>query len=156
MINNEGRELGWDDIIEAESNDFVLLEAGDYDFEVTGFERARHNGSDKLPPCNKAIVEITVNSTKGKCVIKHNLFLHTITEGMLSSFFKAIGQKKAGETVKMDWNKVVGAKGRAKVGIRKWTSKNGEELSNNEIKKFYEAESIPQSTPQGNFEAGRF
>ena len=43
------RELDWDDEIERES-DFVLLPEGDYDFTVTGFERARHEGSEKLPP----------------------------------------------------------------------------------------------------------
>ena len=42
------KELGWDDVIEKES-DFTLLPAGDYDFTITGFERARHEGSEKLP-----------------------------------------------------------------------------------------------------------
>ena len=83
MNNNAERELGWDDPIENDSPDFVLLPEGDYDFEVVSFERARHAGSEKLPPCNKAIVHIKIEGEEGISIIRHNLFLHTITEGML-------------------------------------------------------------------------
>ena len=78
------RELDWNDEIEKDS-DFTLLPEGDYDFTVESFERGRHPGSDKLPACNKAILK-----------------LHTKTEGMISAFFTAIGQKKKGEKVKMN------------------------------------------------------
>ena len=37
------RELGWDDVIEKDSN-FVTLPEGDYDFVIDHFERARHPG----------------------------------------------------------------------------------------------------------------
>lgn len=146
----EGRELGWEDIIENDGPEFVILPEGDYDFEVVNFERARHNGSEKLPPCNKAIVHIKIEAPQGTATIKHNLFLHTITEGMLCAFFTGIGQRKKGEKVTMNWNKVIGSKGRAKVIIRKWTNDEGRELQSNEIKKFYE----PVEKP--GFEAGRF
>ena len=39
------REFNWDDTIEKDSTDFVLLQEGDYDFEVESYERARHGGS---------------------------------------------------------------------------------------------------------------
>lgn len=146
----EGRELGWEDQIENDGPEFVVLPEGDYDFEVVNFERARHNGSDKLPPCNKAIIHIKIDAPQGSTTIKHNLFLHTITEGMLCAFFTAIGQRKKGQKVTMNWNQVVGSKGRAKVTIRKWTNDEGRELQSNEIKKFYE----PIEKP--GFEAGRF
>lgn len=150
---NEGYEIGWEGQIQNDSPEFVLLPEGDYDFEVIDFERARHPGSDKLPPCNKAVVHIRIEGPEGVSTIKHNLFLHSTTEGMLCAFFTGIGQRKHGEKVTMNWNKVVGAKGRAKVGIRKWTYE-GREMSANEIKKFYE----PEDKPQGNvnFQAGRF
>jgi hypothetical protein len=150
MNNAEGRELGWDDLIENDSPEFIVLPEGDYDFEVSNFERARHNGSDKLPPCNKAIIHIRVETPQGVCTIKHNLFLHTITEGMLCAFFTAIGQRKKGEKVTMNWNKIVGSKGRAKIGIHEWTNNEGKTFQSNEIKKFYEPEISP------SFEAGRF
>jgi hypothetical protein len=150
-MSNTGYEINWDGPIENDSPDFVTLPEGDYDFEVVEFERARHNGSDKLPPCNKAIVHIRVQGAQGMSTIKHNLFLHSITEGMLCSFFAAIGQRKKGERVTMNWNAVVGAKGRAKVGVRKFTNDKGEAKEYNEIKKFYDSEE-----KKVGFEAGRF
>ena len=54
------REFNWDDTIEKDSTDFVLLQEGDYDFEVESYERARHGGSEKLPPCNKAVLKLRI------------------------------------------------------------------------------------------------
>ena len=54
--------------------------------------------------------------------MKHNLFLHSSTEGMLSAFFGAIGQKKHGEPLRMNWN-ILGAKGVARIGKRQGTGK---------------------------------
>ncbi len=132
-----GREYSWDDSIEKDS-EFTLLPECDCDFEVLSFERGRHAGSDKLPPCNKAILSIKLESPEGESTVKHNLFLHSSVEGMLCAFFSAIGQRQKGEKITMDWNKVPGSSGRCKVGIRKWTGDDGTERSSNEIKKFYE------------------
>lgn len=134
----EERELGWDDQIENDSPDFTLLPAGDYDFTVTEFERQRHNGTEKLPPCNKAVVSLKFETPEGTTTIKHNLFLHTKTEGMLCAFFTAIGQRKKGEKLTMNWNSVVGSTGRAKLKVREWTNEKGELKRFNEVQKFYE------------------
>lgn len=155
MSNNEGYELGWDDSIENDGPDFVILPEGDYDFEITEFERGRHGGSEKLPPCNKAVIHIKIEGEEGVSIIRHNLFLHSITEGLLCAFFTGIGQRKKGEKITMNWDKVVGSTGRAKVGIRKWTNDSGEEKVFNEITRFYEPEESQQEN-QPKFEAGRF
>jgi hypothetical protein len=152
-MSNNGYEINWDDSIENDGPDFVVLPEGDYAFEVVEFERARHNGSDKLPPCNKAIVHIKIQGQGGTTTIKHNLFLHSITEGMLCAFFAGIGQRKRGEKVTMNWNAVVGATGKAKVGLRKWNNDKGEQISSNEIKKFYDPE---EGAPAKGFKAGSF
>jgi hypothetical protein len=150
---NPGHELDWNSPIENDGPEFILLPEGDYDFEVVTFERGRHNGSEKLPPCPKAVVHIKINTPEGTTTtIKHNLFLHSITEGMLCAFFAGIGQRKKGEKLTMNWNTVPGSKGRAKIGIRNFTADDGKTLQFNEIKKFYEP---PEVTP-GNFQAGRF
>lgn len=154
-MSNEGYELSWDSQIENDSPDFVILPEDDYDFEVIDFERGRHNGSEKLPPCNKAIVHIKVEGKEGISVIRHQLFLHSITEGMLCAFFTGIGQRKKGEKVTMDWNAVVGSCGRAKVGVRKWKNDEGKEMVFNEIKKFYEPAEGPQESKKG-FTPGSF
>ena len=150
--NTAGYALGWDDEIENEGPEFVVLPEGDYDFEVISFERARHAGSANLPACPKAIVSIKIKGEKGTTTIKHNLFLHSNTEGFLCAFFTAIGQRKKGEKITMNWNQVVGSKGRAKVYIDKWKNDKGEELTSNKIQKFYE----PEESESKEFEPGRF
>ncbi|HHV35786.1 MAG TPA: DUF669 domain-containing protein [Syntrophomonadaceae bacterium] len=147
----EYRELDWDDQIEDDGPEFIILPPGDYDFEVTDFERGRHQGSDNLPPCNKAIVYLRIEGKEGATTIKHQLFLHTKTEGLLCAFFTGIGQRKKGERITMNWDKVIGATGRAKIGIRKWTNDKGETLEFNEVKRFYEPE---DNTPK--FKPGEF
>ena len=121
--NNFEREFGWDDTIQQDST-FTLLPVGLYEFTVTGFERQRHtpnpDNPGKLPACNKAVVSIEIVTAQGKTELKHNLFLHSSTEGMLSSFFGSIGQKRKGEPLKMNWNTIIGARGVCKVGIRKY------------------------------------
>ena len=149
---NTERELNWDDEILEESS-FSILPEGDYEFTVKGFKRGRYSGGAKLPACNKAELEIEVDDGKGnKGIVFHNLFLHTKCEGLLSAFFIAIGLKKHGEPLRMNWNAVNGAKGKCKIGIRKWTGNDVREKQNNQITKFYE----PSERPKTNFKAGTF
>lgn len=139
---NQERELGWDDEIEKDGSDFVLLPEGDYDFTVKKFERARFAGSDKMPACNQAKLELTIHSQEhGDQTVFHNLFLHTKTEGLLSNFFAGIGQKKKGEKLRMNWNAVTGARGRCKLIHNKYMAK-GEERVNNQVGKFYQYEEV--------------
>ena len=106
--NGMNQEIGWDDAIENDS-EFTLLPEGDYQFMVIKFERARHNGSDKLPPCNKAIITLEVTDGTNTAQITHNLFLHRKCEGMLCAFFTAIGQRQHGERLVPNWGAVMGA-----------------------------------------------
>lgn len=161
------RELSWDDEIVKDS-DFVLIPDGDYNFTVESVERARHEGSDKLPPCAKAIVSLRIHLPDGSTqTVKHNLFLHTRCEGLLSQFFAGIGQKRKGEPLRMNWQTVPGSSGRCKIGTRTWKNKNGEDMQSNEVKKFYSPEDTPtqqtvqQTAPQpqnngGIFTPGKF
>jgi hypothetical protein len=146
---DQGRALEWDDYIEHDGLEFILLPAGDYDFEVTGIERSRHNGTEKIPPCNKVVASLQIVTPNGQTTIKHNLFLHTNVEGLLCAFFNSIGQRQKGDKFKMNWNKVVGSKGRAKITIRKFMNNNNEETERNQVSQFYEA-------PEKNFKAGVF
>lgn len=148
MAENIDRELDWDEGIELNPSSFVLLPEGEYEFTVTKFERQRHPGSAKLPSCPKAVLTLEINSADGPAIITHNLFLHTKTLGLLSAFFICIGQGKQGDMVKLDWGKVVGSTGRASVGVRKYTKKDGSEGESNEIKAF-----LP---PLRNWTAGGF
>jgi hypothetical protein len=130
-MSSEGRAFDWDDEIQKDS-DFTVLPEGEYAFEVKDFERARHPGSEKLPPCNKAIIHLKVfgGDDLGDTTVKHNLFLHEKTEGMISAFFSALGMKKHGEKLKMEWNKTIGRTGRAKIKIRKYEGNEYNEIAN--------------------------
>lgn len=140
------RELQWEDTIQKDSTGFTLLPAGDYDFTVAKFERGRHTGSTKLPACNKAILTLTIHCPQnGDVSYEHNLFLHTKTEGLLSNFFAGIGQKRKGEPLRMNWNAVMGAKGKLKLKINTYQKKDGSgEGQSNEISTFYSHEELAE------------
>lgn len=150
---NQERELGWDDEIEKDGSDFIVLPEGDYNFTVAKFERGRFAGSAKMPACNQAKLELTIHSQEhGDVVVFHNLFLHTKTEGLLSAFFAGIGQKKKGEKLRMNWNAVVGSKGKLKLEINKFTGKDGNERTNNQVKKFYPYEEVYGQQPNQQYQ----
>lgn len=136
------RELGWDDTIENDSPEYILLEEGEYDFTVDHLDRERHEGSEKLPPCWKAVLYLKVETPEGVATIRHNLFLHTRTEGMMCAFFTCIGQRQHGQRLKPRWAEVPGAKGRAIFRTREY---NGKKY--NEVKKFLEP--VPAAAPGG-------
>lgn len=139
--NNFEREFGWDDTIQEDAKEFITLQPGDYVFTVTDFERARHTPNPqktgKLPACNKAVISLEIETDEGVASLKHNLFLHISTEGMLSAFFGAIGQKKHGEPLKMNWNTVVGATGVCSVKNRTYNDN-----VYNEVKSMIYADSV--------------
>lgn len=144
------RELGWDDSIENDGSDFITLPNGEYKFTVTGFERGRYAGGEKMGPCNKAILTVDIDGGElGSATVKENLFLHSKCEGILCSFFRSIGHRKSGEALKMDWGKVVGTTGWAKVSVRKY-KKDNEELSINQVSKWLDPK------PAEGFQAGTF
>ena len=144
----QNKALNWDDEIQQEST-FTLLPEGDYDFKVINFERAWYDGSDKIPPCNKAIITIKIEAPEGTAELKENLFLTTKTEGLLSAFFASIGQKKKGEPLRMNWNKVIGATGKANIGTRTYN-----DSTYNQVKRWLSPEE--QKPSAGGFKPGAF
>lgn len=137
MNDNNFVEYGWDDEIENESSGFTLLPEGDYDFTVAKFERARHNGSEKVPPCNMAKVTFTIWGAEDKIEITENFFLCNKFEWKLSALFLAIGQKKHGEKLRMNWGAVTGAKGKCHVYVDTYRKKDGSEGKSNKINRYY-------------------
>lgn len=135
----DGYALEWDSEISAESKEFTLLPDGEYPFTVTALDRERHSGSAKLPPCPKAVVHLEVfGGAAGTTTIKHNLFLHSKTQGLLAAFLKGIGQRQSGETIKPDWSRVIGSAGHALIGSRTFTGSDGQEVTINEVRRFIE------------------
>lgn len=153
LDNNQAVAFDWDSEITSDGQEFILLEQGDYDFEVVSFERGRFDGSEKTPACNMAILSLRVkdNKTGQDVTVKENLLLCSNMEWKISSFFGAIGLKKKGEPVRMNWQAVPGARGRLEIGHRTYTNNNGEQVTTNSVKKFhYKEVQAPSFTP-GSF-----
>lgn len=133
---NVNQNIGWDDTIEVDGEEYILLDEGDYNFIVTNFERGSFPGGAKIPPCNKASITVQVNSPKGLANVKFDLLLHRSVEWKLSAFFRCIGQKKPGEKLVMNWNSVIGSNGRAHFKPRQYTNQNGELREVNDLDRF--------------------
>lgn len=143
--------LGWNDEI-TKDDEFELLPAGTYDFKVKSLERGYFDGSEKMSACPKAdltlIVRDPVTGKEGK--VFESLFLHSKSEWRLSQFFTSIGQKKKGEPLKMDWNKVPGSSGRLELTVNEYTSKkDGSKHENNRVGRY-----LPKETK--TFTPGKF
>lgn len=135
--------MDWDSTIEDDGksggSSYIVLPEGDYDFVVTGMERAHFPGSAKIPACNKMDLTLTVKTDKGMAEVKESLILYKTMEWKLSAFFRSIGLKKFGQPLVMDWSAVPGALGRAHFVPRKWTGKDGNEHESNAVDKYIDA-----------------
>lgn len=139
---NDRNMMDWNDSLVTDGQEFITLDEGDYNFVVTGFERGRYPGSEKIPTCNKAILTLAVHTDDGKlAIVKLNLILYRSLEWRISGFFRCIGQKKRGERLVMDWNKVLGSKGRAHFTRRSYIGRDGEEHQTNDVERFYDYDS---------------
>ncbi len=157
-MDDQGRELGWNDEVKNDGDDFILLPKGKYPFLIKNFDRARYDGGDNLPACNMAKVFVEVDGGNlGKTTITHRLYLHSKCEGLICQFFKATGARKHGQSYRMDWGDIKGSTGMCDVIIYK--KEDGKEYNN--IKKFLDPEKEPQllnvpAKQQNGFVEGTF
>lgn len=135
---NSNVGMDWNDTIENDGSELIILPEGDYNFIVTDFERGRFPGSAKIAPCNKAILTLQVNTDEGMARVRIDLILNRLVEWRIAAFFRCIGQKKHGERLVMDWNKVVGSQGRAHFKPRNYTNRDGNERQTNDVDRFYD------------------
>ena len=131
------RAFDWNDTI-VKDDEYELFPEGIYDFRVEILERGRFEGSEKMSACPQANLTLAitdpVSGKRGQ--IKDTLFLHSKAEWKLSQFFTAIGQKKKGEPLAMNWNAVPGSTGRLELSINQYTDRNGNKAENNRVKKY--------------------
>lgn len=128
--------LDWDAEISNDGAEFLILPEGDYLFQVVDFERGRHEPSAKLPACNKATLTLEVRTGDGIARARTDLFLHRFCEWKISSFFRCIGLKQKGEQLKMNWNQVPGAWGRAHLRPSSFVGNDGQTHQRNEVIRF--------------------
>lgn len=163
---NESQELAWDGTIVAESEpkEYVLLPEGDYAFTVEKFDKQRFipkKPDSKIPECWAAVVHLNVyphQSDADPVPMQSRLFLHSVQEWKLSEFFLAIGQKKHGEPLRMNWSLVPGAQGYLHVNHREYNGKRYNNVQHfidparvkPEIKAYYEGSAAAPAVPAFN------
>lgn len=118
MSEELGRELGWEDTITKDADNFEPVPEGDYNFVIEKFERSRSAGEGKLPPCNMAVVYFKIQDRDREITIRENYVLHSSLEWKLSELFRGVGLKNEGEPLRMNWSMLPGKTGRAKVGLK--------------------------------------
>lgn len=150
-MNEEiGREIGWDDQIENEGQEYDPLPEGIYEFTVASMDRGRFAGSAKMAACNMANIDLLIKDADGND--RHmfdSLYLNSKAEWKLSQFFLCIGQKKKGEPLKPNWNTVPGSTGKLELYIDEYKDKEGKTRKNNKVSKY-----LPYEPKQ--FKAGTF
>lgn len=78
--------LDWNDTVK-KGSEYTLIPEGVYDFTIEGFERSRYEGSDKVPPCYRALLKIRIDAPEGTTVINESLLLYRKMEWKLAEFF---------------------------------------------------------------------
>ena len=116
MTNIDNSVMDWNDVIEDDGQEFVLLPEGDYNFVVTNFERGRFPGSTKIPATNKATISIQNFSEMGVALMKFDLifsklllgnYLHSSVQSFKRKWWKLlwIGIKFLVQKVELTSNK---------------------------------------------------
>lgn len=141
MADIENKALSWDSTIENDGPDmmYVVLEPGEYTFTVKEMERVQFAGSEKMPACPQAKLILEVSDNSGNVArVRDSLFLCSSQEWKLCRFFTSIGQRKHGEKLQPNWNRVIGASGRVEVTQETYTGNDGKEHTNNRVRFYLE------------------
>lgn len=125
--------LNWDSTLENDGG-VQILPAGNYWFRVLDWEK----GKSSAKKCDMAKVRLEVRDRTGeyKTRVTESLLLHSDFEWKLSAFFRSIGLKEHGKKFVMDWSKVSGAFGWAKVKVDSFKGREGNEIEVNKIDSF--------------------
>lgn len=148
MTADLGESLDWDTNEIEDSEEFVLLDAGVYPFMVVSMKRERFEGSEKIGPCPKAVLGLTLDTpNNGLITIYENLLLNTKMQFKIAQFFKSIGNKVDPETnkVAIDWNNLEGRCGKLELEVREYTKRDGSLGQSNNVKKFLEPQEREES-----------
>ena len=133
----------WNDTIQNDGSDFRLLPLGIYPFTVKKMERGYYNGGANIPPCPRAELTLHVGIGADATDVPENLLLDDSLEWKLCQFFLAIGDRKHGEALQMDWDAVEGKSGWLEIEHRTWTGRDGEDRESNQVARFIDPQDAP-------------
>lgn len=132
---NDDKALGWDSPVEEDGNSFTTLpDNTECVFKVERLEKVRT--ADGKKPMAKLELICTGTKDEGTTYVRENLVLSTKAAWKLGEFFRAIGQRKHGQSVVPKWDRVVGASGRCVVTVEEWTGRDGDKRKSNKVKRY--------------------
>ena len=119
----DDRELDWEEEILNEANSFTLLPDGDYPCTILKMERARYEGSAKVPPCRMAKLTVAVHGGElGENTVTCQLFL---LQRFAEVFVSCGLASPEDERVRMQWDKLEGAACRCRIVQEDYTKRSG-------------------------------
>ena len=121
-----------------DSDGYRLLQPGIYRARIKRFEQSEFKGSAKLSACPRAIITLAVETENGPQEVTVSLLVHRKLEWKLSQFFRAIGRKKHGEALQMDWSGLVGLPLKVHITIRSYKNRDGEDRQCNDVDRFFD------------------
>jgi hypothetical protein len=112
----------WDEPIDVEPDEFVILPAGTYPFTITGYERTHTSSKSKNP--NEPMLKLELEINGGELGVARAFRYIIWTEKYRwkqSELFTAIGQRKHGDTnFRPNWQMINGASGWCKTDVRQY------------------------------------
>lgn len=150
---NDNEFLSFDGPITAEESQFVTLPEGTYPFQVINMDRKRYSGNSTKIPNGAPFAEVQLRfdgGDKGTTTVTERLYLLKSMQWKLTEFFRCLGQQVVtGQPFQPNWN-IVGKTGTAELSVHQYTSRNGEERTNNQVKRFKALEdgTTPQNVAQ--------
>jgi len=131
-------DLAFDGVIENDGNEFVLIPAGVYPFNVIDFEQTEYQDTKANKSRKKIIVHVQVTLPDGStAVIKDHLPLKRTLEWKFCQLFTSVGDRKSGEPLQMKWNEIRGKGGQVKIKVDSFNKKGtNEQLQNNKVDKY--------------------
>ena len=139
-MNMDPNIMGWDDVLENDGEEYVILPEGDYCFTVVNFERGQFPGGQKIPPCPKATVTLNIDNDEGLAIARVDMILYKTVEFKIAAFYRSIGAKKRSESVAMNSPGLIGKRGRAHFRPRTYTGRDGQDHRVNDVERFLDYE----------------
>ena len=136
MTNIDNSVMDWNDVIEDDGQEYVLLLKRIITSLLLILKKEDSLVVQKFLLQIKKQNQFKFFSEMGVASMKFDLILSKALTWKLSAFFRSIGQKKRGEKITMDWNKVLGAKGRAHIKQKVYTNQSDEEKNINDLDYF--------------------
>ena len=128
-----GTEMDWDSEIPSDQGraEFVTLPTGtECGFVIAKFSRDRSKAGDPM-----AKIELICTAEDGRRAYVHeNLTLSPNAIFRVRKFGVAIGHLRANEPGRIDWDNVIGATGRCRMGVEPWKRRDGTEAESNKVK----------------------